>query len=148
MMGAMAPPFLAFIFNIGPFEVLVLGAVSVMLFGGDLPDVARKAGAMVGRLRAMAMDLRRQLDEADQVREVKKLARDVKADVAELERSAEEAREMLAPPRQHSADEDELERRRRIFHEEPQGPPQLDDEDDDDEPDGDDDDLDEDDVAR
>ena len=33
---------LAFL-NIGPLELLLLGAAAVLLFGGDLPDVARKA---------------------------------------------------------------------------------------------------------
>ncbi len=119
------PPFLAF-FNIGPFEIMVLGAVSIMLFGGDLPDVARKAGVLVGKLRATAADLRRQLDDASQVREVKTMVEDVKADVTELERQAEETRDMLAPPRLQNGDDDERERRRRAFHEEPQGMPSSD----------------------
>ena len=45
--------------NIGPFEVLLLVAVAVMLFGGDLPDAARKAGRLVARLRATASELGR-----------------------------------------------------------------------------------------
>lgn len=45
--------------NIGPFEVLLLVAVAVMLFGGDLPDAARKAGRLMAKLRATASELGR-----------------------------------------------------------------------------------------
>ena len=45
--------------NVGPFELLLLVAVAVMLFGGDLPDAARKAGRLVARLRATASELGR-----------------------------------------------------------------------------------------
>lgn len=51
---------LAFL-NIGPFELLLLGAAAVLLFGGDLPDVARKAAVMAGRLRTMTGDLTREM---------------------------------------------------------------------------------------
>ena len=57
-------PILAFL-NIGTFELLVVLVVAVMLFGGDLPDVARKAARMVGRVRTMAQDLGRELNRPD-----------------------------------------------------------------------------------
>jgi Sec-independent protein translocase protein TatA len=46
--------------NIGPFELLIMAAAAVMLFGGDLPQTARKVARMVGRLRGMAADLGRE----------------------------------------------------------------------------------------
>jgi Sec-independent protein translocase protein TatA len=49
------------ILNIGPFELLLLSAAAVLLFGGDLPEVARKAAAMAGRLRAMTTNLTREM---------------------------------------------------------------------------------------
>jgi Sec-independent protein translocase protein TatA len=48
--------------DIGPIELLILAAAAVMLFGGDLPDMARRAGQFVGRLRASAHDLTRDID--------------------------------------------------------------------------------------
>lgn len=129
MIGAMPAPVFAFIFNIGPFELLLLGAVSVMLFGGDLPDVARKAGVLVGKLRAVAADLRRQFDESDHVREVKDVAHGVKGDIDDLERSARSTRDLITPPRDDDEGDDARERRRRAFHEEPQGLPAPDDDD-------------------
>jgi len=46
--------------NVGPLELLIIAAAAVMLFGGDLPDTARKAARMVVRLRALAADLGRE----------------------------------------------------------------------------------------
>jgi Sec-independent protein translocase protein TatA len=48
--------------DIGPIELLLVIAAAVMLFGGDLPDVARRAGQALGRLRATAQDLARHID--------------------------------------------------------------------------------------
>jgi len=50
---------LAFL-NIGPFELIIMAAAAVMLFGGDLPQTARKAARMVGRLRGLASELGRE----------------------------------------------------------------------------------------
>lgn len=49
------------ILNIGPFEILIVAAAAVMLFGGDLPQTARKAAQMVARLRGIASDLGKDL---------------------------------------------------------------------------------------
>ena len=48
--------------DVGPVEMLVLAIAAIMLFGGDLPDIARRAGQIVGRLRSAASDLTRELD--------------------------------------------------------------------------------------
>ena len=48
--------------DVGPIEMLVLAVAAVMLFGGDLPDIARRAGQIVGRLRSAATDLTREID--------------------------------------------------------------------------------------
>ncbi len=53
------------IFNIGPLEFLIMAAAAVMLFGGDLPQTARKAARMLGRLRALASELGREFSAAD-----------------------------------------------------------------------------------
>jgi len=45
--------------DIGPWEFLVIAALAVMLFGGDLPDVMRRAGRFVAKLRGMAEEIGR-----------------------------------------------------------------------------------------
>ncbi|MBM3985516.1 MAG: hypothetical protein FJ296_07500 [Planctomycetes bacterium] len=54
-----APPLL--LFDIGAMELILVAVLAIMLYGGDLPDVARKAGATVRRLRGVADDLKRQV---------------------------------------------------------------------------------------
>ncbi|MCB9898063.1 MAG: twin-arginine translocase TatA/TatE family subunit [Planctomycetes bacterium] len=89
---------LAFL-NIGTFELLVVLVVAVMLFGGDLPDVARKTARMVGKVRGMAQDLGRELNRPDlgrhpDIRDVHDEIRDVDAAVRGLGRPAQR----LPPP--------------------------------------------------
>jgi Sec-independent protein translocase protein TatA len=48
--------------DIGPWELLIVAIGAILLFGGDLPDVARRAGRTLGRLRSMAGDLARSAD--------------------------------------------------------------------------------------
>lgn len=48
--------------DIGPWELLLVAVGAILLFGGDLPDVARRAGRSLGRLRGMASDLARNAD--------------------------------------------------------------------------------------
>ncbi|MDQ1690470.1 MAG: sec-independent protein translocase protein TatB [Pseudonocardiales bacterium] len=50
-------------FNIGPLEFLVLGAVALMVFGPDkLPQLAKDAARMLRTLRDMAQGARSQLN--------------------------------------------------------------------------------------
>lgn len=80
-------PILALL-DIGPFELLLMAAVAVMFFGGDLPDVARKAARMVARLRAMSTDLTQELQRPpEELRRPSELNFDV------------QDRELLSPPR-------------------------------------------------
>jgi Sec-independent protein translocase protein TatA len=57
MSAAPAPVLL--LLDIGPWEFLVLAAAAVMLFGGELPDVMRRAGRFVAKLRGMAEEIGR-----------------------------------------------------------------------------------------
>jgi Sec-independent protein translocase protein TatA len=59
-LARVAPPL--GLLDIGPVELLILAAAAVMLFGGDLPDMARRAGRMLGRLRASAQELTREVE--------------------------------------------------------------------------------------
>ena len=54
-----APPLL--LFDVGATELILVAILAIMLYGGDLPDVARKAGATVRKLRGVAEDLKRQV---------------------------------------------------------------------------------------
>jgi len=48
-------------FDIGMSELILVALLAIMLYGGELPDVARKAGQTVRRLRGVADDLKRQI---------------------------------------------------------------------------------------
>ena len=75
-------------FDVGATELLVVAVLAVMLYGGDLPDVARKAGTTVKRLRGVADDLKRQVTLPPEMqtgfREVRAELRKLPQDLAEL----------------------------------------------------------------
>jgi len=86
------------ILNIGPLELLLLGAAAVLLFGGDLPDVARKAARLAGRLRGMTNDLTREFKENTDFED--KLRRPPQLDQPPLEKkfSVSDWRPVNSPP--------------------------------------------------
>jgi len=49
-------------FGLGPVEIVVLGAIAVMLYGKQLPEVGRSLGKAVGDLRRQWTALARELD--------------------------------------------------------------------------------------
>ena len=49
-------------FGLGPFEILVIGAIAVMLYGKRLPEVGRQVGRSIGELRGQWATLSRELD--------------------------------------------------------------------------------------
>jgi sec-independent protein translocase protein TatA len=49
-------------FGLGPVEIVLLGAIAVMLYGKQLPDVGRSLGKTVGELRKQWTTLARELD--------------------------------------------------------------------------------------
>jgi len=55
-------------FGFGPFEIVVIGAIAVMLYGRRLPEVGRTVGKTLGELRrqwatlAADMDLAAHID--------------------------------------------------------------------------------------
>jgi len=75
-------------FDVGATELLVVAVLAVMLYGGDLPDVARKAGTTVKRLRGVADDLKRQVTLPPEMQtgfhEVRAELRKLPQDLAEL----------------------------------------------------------------
>ena len=54
-------------FGLGPFEIVVIGAIAVMLYGKRLPEVGRTVGKTVGDLRRQWSTLARELDVAAHV---------------------------------------------------------------------------------
>ncbi|MGQ0552352.1 MAG: twin-arginine translocase TatA/TatE family subunit [Planctomycetota bacterium] len=48
--------------DVGPVELLIIALAAIMMFGGDLPDIARRAGRTVARWRAAANELARSVD--------------------------------------------------------------------------------------
>ena len=49
-------------FGLGPFELVVIGAIAVMLYGKRLPEVGRSVGQGIGELRRQWATLSRDLD--------------------------------------------------------------------------------------
>ena len=54
-------------FGLGPFEIVVIGAIAVMLYGKRLPEVGRTFGKTVGDLRRQWQTLSRELESAASV---------------------------------------------------------------------------------
>lgn len=52
-------------FGLGPFELAVIGIIAVILFGGNLPDVARKLGGSYRDLRRSLNDVQQQFRMAE-----------------------------------------------------------------------------------
>jgi sec-independent protein translocase protein TatA len=50
--------------NVGPLEMVVLGVLALLLFGGDLPEVARTWGKHLAELRRHMNGLRDELNAA------------------------------------------------------------------------------------
>jgi len=51
-------------FGLGPLEVVVIGAIAVMLYGKRLPEVGRTVGSTLGELRRQWATLASELDVA------------------------------------------------------------------------------------
>jgi sec-independent protein translocase protein TatA len=52
-------------FGLSPFEMMVIGVIAVVLFGGSLPDVARKAGSVYREFRTRLNDVQREFRAAE-----------------------------------------------------------------------------------
>jgi len=82
--------------SIGPFELVMLGLVAVMLFGGDLPLMMRKAGRMIGRVRRLSSELSRMIDDAAD--ETERLASPRHPRAEEPEGEGRSAGQTIGPP--------------------------------------------------
>lgn len=52
-------------FGLSPFEMMVIGVIAVVLFGGNLPDVARKAGSIYREFRGRLNEVQREFRAAE-----------------------------------------------------------------------------------
>ena len=63
---------LAFIFNFGTLEIVLVGIVAVLVFGRNLPAVAVQAAGAVAKMRRSLADLRRQTGIDEELRNVRR----------------------------------------------------------------------------
>lgn len=63
---------LAFIFNFGTLEIVLVGIVAVLVFGRNLPAVAVQAAGVVQKMRRSLADLRRQTGIDEELRNVRR----------------------------------------------------------------------------
>ena len=52
-------------FGLSPFELMVIGVIAVILFGGNLPDVARKLGGSYREFRRGLNEVQQQFRMAE-----------------------------------------------------------------------------------
>ena len=52
-------------FGLGPFEMVVIGVIAVVLFGGNLPEVARKLGGSYREFRRGLNEVQQQFRTAE-----------------------------------------------------------------------------------
>ena len=52
-------------FGLSPFELVVIGVIAVVLFGGNLPEVARKMGGSYREFRRGLSEVQQQFREAE-----------------------------------------------------------------------------------
>jgi len=52
-------------FGLGPFEMVVIGVIAVVLFGGNLPEVARKLGGSYREFRRGLNEVQQQFRNAE-----------------------------------------------------------------------------------
>ncbi|MFK8114428.1 MAG: twin-arginine translocase TatA/TatE family subunit [Rubripirellula sp.] len=52
-------------FGLSPFELVVIGIIAVVLFGGNLPDVARKMGGSYREFRRSLSEVQSQFKAAE-----------------------------------------------------------------------------------
>ncbi|MGI9472899.1 MAG: Sec-independent protein translocase subunit TatA/TatB [Rubripirellula sp.] len=82
-------------FGLGPFEMVVIGVIAVILFGGNLPEVARKLGGSYREFRRGLNEVQQQFKVAEY--EAKKTFSVDDSTNTELDDEEEESSEPSAP---------------------------------------------------
>lgn len=76
-------------FGLGPFEMVVIGVIAVLLFGANLPDVARKFGGSYREFRRGLNEVQQQFRMAEH--EVKRTFTEDKATSADPDEEEDES---------------------------------------------------------
>ena len=82
-------------FGLGPFEMVAIGVIAVILFGGNLPEVARKLGGSYREFRRGLNEVQQQFKVAEY--EAKKTFSVDDAATSEVDEEEEESSEPSAP---------------------------------------------------
>ncbi|PAY21046.1 twin-arginine translocation protein, TatA/E family subunit [Rhodopirellula sp. SM50] len=82
-------------FGLSPFEMMVIGVIAVVLFGGNLPDVARKAGGFYREFRSRLNEVQREFRAAEY--EATKALNPYESSKVEPDEDDEEPSEPAAP---------------------------------------------------
>jgi sec-independent protein translocase protein TatA len=82
-------------FGLGPFEMVVIGVIAVLLFGASLPDVARKFGGSYREFRRGLNEVQQQFRMAEH--EVKKNLTDDDSSTSEVDEEDDEPSGPSAP---------------------------------------------------
>jgi sec-independent protein translocase protein TatA len=86
-------------FGLSPFEVMVIGVIAVVLFGSNLPDVARKFGTTYREFRRSLSEVQQQFRAAEfEAKKVLTLDDKRKQDDEEDEELAEPTAPKFKPP--------------------------------------------------
>ena len=83
-------------FGLGPFELVMIGVVAVILFGGNLPDVARKLGGSYREFRRGINEVQQQFKVAEY--EAKKTMASIESAVTDVAKDEEEEEEEVSGP--------------------------------------------------
>lgn len=75
-------------FGLGPFELVMIGVIAVILFGGNLPDVARKLGGSYREFRRGINEVQQQFKVAEY--EAKKTMSSIENAVTDVAKDEEE----------------------------------------------------------
>ena len=83
-------------FGLDPIQIIVIGMIAVVLFGGNLPEVARKAGSVYREFRGRLNEIQREFRAAEH--EARRTFSDVSAPAqAQVEEEEDEQAEPSAP---------------------------------------------------
>ena len=92
-------------FGLGPVEIVILGAIAVMLYGKRLPEVGRSVGQTIGELRRQFSTLSREMAVATQVDTASSAVRRVGRRVDEAVTGPAVTAPRFDPPIEPAADE-------------------------------------------
>jgi sec-independent protein translocase protein TatA len=86
-------------FGLGPFEMVVIGVIAVILFGGNLPEVARKLGGSYREFRRGLNEVQQQFKVAEyEAKKTFSVDDSPPSDVEEEEESSEPSAPKFKPP--------------------------------------------------